>query len=207
MDPDDLKQAWRQQTSKARLTVEPELLVQEVRRLERNFDSMIFWRDAREIGISLFMIPLWVYLGVRQNLPWSWYVMIPALVWVAGFMLVDRLRQNRRRPEPGEPIRLFAASLLARVEHQIQLLRRVHIWYLLPFALPMLAFFAQISWRERAGGRFTMISMGLALAIVAGVFGFVYWLNRYAVRADLEPRRRELQALLASLDAEPPVEN
>jgi hypothetical protein len=33
------------------------------------------------------------------------------------------------------------------------------------------------------------------LLLLAGV----YWLNRYAVRAGLEPRRRELQELLASL--------
>ena len=33
----------------------------------------------------------------------------------------------------------------------------------------------------------------------------VYWLNQYAVRAELEPRRQELATLLASLDDEAPT--
>jgi hypothetical protein len=43
------------------------------------------------------------------------------------------------------------------------------------------------------------------------VFWFVYWLNQYAVRKQLEPRRKELQALHRNLnesgeDEKPPID-
>jgi hypothetical protein len=37
-----------------------------------------------------------------------------------------------------------------------------------------------------------------------GVLAGIYWLNLYAVRAMLEPRRLELKALLMSLEDETP---
>jgi hypothetical protein len=41
----------------------------------------------------------------------------------------------------------------------------------------------------------------VAIALVfALVDWFIYWLNQYAVRKELEPRRKELQTLLSSLN-------
>ena len=66
MDPDNFKQAWKTQSSQTRLTIDAELLLKEVRRNERYFAAMIFWRDVREVGVGLLMVPLWLYLGVKQ---------------------------------------------------------------------------------------------------------------------------------------------
>jgi hypothetical protein len=97
-------------------------------------------------------------------------------------------------------------SSLQQVEHQIRLLRNVFWWYLLPLALPMLAFFGQVSWRGREmpprWGAPVFFAIGAA--IVALVFTGVYKVNQYAASAGLEPRRRELQELLASLGEESP---
>jgi hypothetical protein len=41
-------------------------------------------------------------------------------------------------------------------------------------------------------------------AVVGLALAGVYWLNQVAVRDALEPRRRELQALLAGLQDPPP---
>jgi hypothetical protein len=201
MNPDDLKQAWQKQASQTRL-IDAELLLKEVRRNELSFAATIFWRDVREVGTVVLMVPLWLYLGVRHGLPWTWYLTVPALLWIAGYLLADRMRRTRQRPQPGEPLRRCVASSLAEVEHQIGLLRRVVWWYLLPLALPMLAFVGQVAWRERSGGWRTALAAAGVVALGAVVFVGVYWLNRYAVRAGLEPRRRELETLLRSLDDE-----
>src|SRR5262245_18995698 len=129
MDPDSFKQAWQTQTSQARLTIDAELLLKEVRRNQRYFTAMIFWRDVREVGISLLMVPVWLYLGVKHSSPWTWYLTVPALLWIAGYMLVDRMRHERQPPEPGDPLRQSVESSLAQVEHQIGLLRNVLYWY------------------------------------------------------------------------------
>lgn len=202
MENDELKRAWQAQTSQGGLTMDAEQLLAEVRRKESLFHRTIFWRDVREVGTALLMVPLWVYLGVKNSSPWTWYLMLPALLWVAGFMLMDRARQRRLPPDVDNPIRSRLESLLAQVEHQIGLLRYVHLWYLLPLALPALAFFGQVAWHERAGGWWTALSLSLVIALGAGVFIGIYWLNQFAVRCDLEPRRRELEGMLLGLKDE-----
>jgi hypothetical protein len=202
MDPDNFKQAWKTQSSRTRLTIDAEVLLKEVRRNQQHFIAMIFWRDVREVGTCLLFAPLWLYLGVRLSLPWTWYLAVPALLWVAGFMVVDRTRHKRQPPEPSEPLRQRVESSLAQVEHQIWLLQKVLWWYLLPLALSPLAFSCQVAWQERAGGWLTALVVSVVVALVAIVFAGVYWLNQFAVRSELEPRRRELETLLMSLEDE-----
>jgi hypothetical protein len=201
-ETDDLKQAWLGQTH---MKIDTDLLLKEVRRNAQSFAVMIFWRDFREVGAAVVMVPLWIYLGARNSSTWTWYLTIPVLVWIAGFMLVDRRRHQRQSSE-GEPLRRHIESSLAEVEHQIGLLRSVHWWALLPMAVAMMAFFAQTAWRERGGGWWTVLAFSMVSIIGLGVLGGVYWVNLYAVRAMLEPRRRELKTLLTSFEDETPAE-
>ena len=205
MNPDDFQQAWQTQTSQTRLTIDAELLLKEVRRNQRYFTAMIFWRDVREVGTALLLVPLLLYLGFKSSSPWTWYLMVAALVWIAGYMLADRMRHKRRPPEPGEPLRQSVESSLAQVEHQIWLLRNVFWWYLLPLALSTLAFFGQGAWQERSGGWWTALALAGVVLVEVIVLSGVYWLNQYAVRSELEPRRQELAALIASLKDETTV--
>jgi hypothetical protein len=199
MNPDNFQQAW--QASQPRPAIDAEALLVEVRRHERLFAATIFWRDFREVGVALVTMVVWIFLGVRSAAPWTWYLAIPALAWIAGFMLVDRWRQ-RRTPPAGQPLNACVAHSLAEVEHQIWLLRNVWWWYLLPLALFLLAFLGESSWRERSGGWLTAVALSLALLVIAIVLGGVYWLNQMAVRDNLQPRQRELATLLQSLQEE-----
>lgn len=202
MNPDPYQEAWKMQPTHPPLAIDPDRLLAEVREGERTFAAMIFLRDAREVGVSLVMIPIWIVMGVKIGLPWTWYLTIPGLVWIAAFMLIDRRRQRRKWPAPGESLRGHVEESLAQVEHQIWLLRSVVWWYLLPLAIPMFAFFGQVSWRMRhLGGWEAVIGFSMMVAIVTAVFGFIAWLNRAAVRSTLEPRRQELVTLLQSLGA------
>src|SRR4029077_11623774 len=150
---------------------------------------------VREVGTGLLMVPVWIYMGVKLALPWTWYLTVPVLVWIAGFVLVDRIRHNRQPPEPSETLRQRVESSLAQVEHQIWLLRNVFWWYLLPPGLSILTFFGQIAWQMRAGGGWTVLGTAGLVSVVFIVFAGVYQLNQTAVRAHLEPRRQELDAL------------
>jgi CubicO group peptidase (beta-lactamase class C family) len=200
VNPDNLKEAWLAQTSQTRLTIDADLLLKEVRRNERSFNTMIFWRDVLEVGVSLVMVPVWFYLIAKHSLPWTAYLMVPALLWVAGFMLADRRRHKHCPPEPGEPLGRRVESSLAQVEHQIWLLRNVLWWYLLPPGLAILAFFGQCAWYIRLGGWWAVLAVAGMVAVVTLIYGGVYWLNQRTIRSELEPRRQELQALIASLN-------
>jgi hypothetical protein len=205
MNPDNLQQVWQSQPSQVRLTINADLLLKEVQRNQRAFTATIFWRDAREVGIALALVPVWIYLGIKTSAPWMWYLTVPALVWIALFMLVDRLRHKRQPPEPGEPLRQRIEISLAQVQHQIWLLRNVQWWYLAPLAVPMLAFLGHLAWRERALGWPMALLTAAMAALVAFVVAAVYRLNQTAIRSELEPRSQELEALLVSLKDETAV--
>jgi hypothetical protein len=145
-------------------------------------------------------------MGVGIGLPWTWYLVMPGIVWIAAFMTVDRRHQRRRRALPGDPLVRGVESSLAEVEHQIWLLRNVHWWYLLPLAVPMLAFFAHTFWRLSRGNVWeAAIATSFVTVVVGGVYTWICWINQKAVCSTLEPRRQELTSLLRSLSDEPPL--
>lgn len=199
MNPDDLKSAWQAQSTDAPLKVNATLLLNEVRRNERQFQSVLFWRDAREIGVALFLVPVWFVLGAKLDLPWTWYLCVPSLLWVAGFMWWDRRGQRRHRTTPEDTLLESVRHSLAEVEHQVWLLRNVLWWYLLPLIVPMFAFFAQVVWRDGRDPWQAALSFAGLAGFVALIDGWVYRLNQRCVRRDLEPRRQELETLLRSL--------
>ena len=203
MDPDKYQQAWQAQAFQARVSVDASLLLEEVQRSQRDFRAMILMRDVREVGVILLMLPLWFYLGYRLSLPWSWYLSLPAMIGVGGFILVDRKRHPQKPSEPGKPLLENVKESLTQVEHQIWLLRNVFCWYLLPFAIPILAFFAHVAWSLRFAGWLEALIFFVILAgSLCAIDVLIYYINQRAVRVALEPRRQELLTLLASLGDE-----
>lgn len=209
LDPDELKNAWRTQAPAGLppgadgpgtdAPFDPDAVLDEVRRRQRTFTTTLFWRDVREAGVGLVMIPAWIYIGVSKGLPWTWHLVVPALVWVTGVMLVDLRRQRRALNEPGESLRSRVEVSLAEVDRQIRLLRDILWWYLLPLGLSMLPFVIHVALRERLGVWWAVVPPVVLIGFGSAVFYFVYRLNQAAVRTTLEPRRAELAALLESL--------
>jgi hypothetical protein len=216
MNPDDFKQAYQ---GHPRLAGDAESLLKEVQRNEQSFNAMIFWRDFREIGIALLLLPAWLYLGIMfqpaWSPPWTWYLTVPVLVWMAGFMLVYRMRHKQKPSKPDEPLLHCVERSVTEVEDQIWLLRNIFWWYLLPPGISIMAFFVHLNWtwRDRLVARLlskdwldVLDALGHAVpfVVVIGVYYFIYWLNQYAVRTQLEPRRQELLTLLMSFEVEKP---
>ena len=202
MAPDKFQQAWQAQASQTRVTVDAGELLKEVQRSRRHFRSTIFWRDVREVGVALVLLPVWFYLGARNSPPWTWYLAVPALIWVAGFIVVDRLRHPQRPGEPGEPLLQSINVSLTQVEHQIWLLRNVFWWYLLPLGLPILVYFIHVAWLASKDWLELLAAGGFSVTFLIILYAFIYYLNQYAVRQSLEPQRQELLTLRASLSDE-----
>ena len=202
MDPDKFQKAWKADAAQTRVTVDADSLSKEVQRSHQGFQSTILRRDLREVGISLLMLPCWFYMGNSMSLPWTWYLTVPAIVWVAGFFVVDRKRHPQRPSAPGEPLLFYVKESLTQVEHQIWLLRNVFWWYLLPYSIAVMAFFLQVAWEISSNWwGFVAFSGGLAFFLFV-LYWATYLINQRAVRVRLEPRRQDLLKLVASLENE-----
>lgn len=203
MAPDEFQQAWQAQASQTRVTIDADLLRQEVHRDQQAFRTMILYRDYGEVGVALLLIPIWFILGAVTKSPWTWYLTVPVLIWMAGFMLVYRRRHRQEPGEPDEPLLQCVQRSLSEVEDQIWLLRNIFWWYLLPPSVTILIFFAHVCWLSSALGWLPSLIFFLILAgSLVGVYSWIYFLNQRAVQLQLIPKRQELLTLQASLQDE-----
>ena len=208
MDPDTFQQAWQKQSSQTRVTVDVERLLKALQRNQREMRSTINWGDLSNIGVSLLMLPVWIYLGVTTGSPWTWYLMVPTYLWIIGFTLVVRARRKKTPNDPGQPLLSGARESLVLVEQQIWLQRNFLWWDLLPTFIPMLVFIVQLSWLKSRDwwDALTDVNACLFLFLLALCF-FLDYITQWVVRTQYEPRRQELLTLLASFGDESTVEN
>jgi len=202
MDPDKYQQAWQTYSSQTRVTVDADAFLNAVQRKQREMRLELLIGECSEIGTSLLMLPVQIYMGVRMALPWTWYLMVLASIWSIGITVVGRSRHTRKPNVPGEPLLKSVTESLAGVEQLIEWTRN-HFWRVeLPTAVAMLAFLCQLAWLD-ARDTWNIIgpALGLMLMVVA-LDGTIYFMNQRVLRTQHEPQRQELLALLTSLSDE-----
>ena len=127
----ELQKTWRDQQAGDKLAIDTDLLLNEVKRNKKNFESTIFWRDAREVGVGIVMFPLFVYWGLKYKF-WSLHVIALSIAFIVVFMVADRILSYRRQPQCNDTLLGCIESSLRQVKHQIWLLKNVLWWYLMP---------------------------------------------------------------------------
>ncbi|MCI0333139.1 MAG: hypothetical protein L0228_07945 [Planctomycetes bacterium] len=197
MSLDDLQQTWQSQPS-SRLRIEPELLLRELRHNQRSFKRTIFWRDFREVFVAAAVAVLFIWDGLSGH-GWPWVLLGGTCIWVGGFILVDRFRRRGRSARFGDSLLGCVEASLEDVEHQIWLLKNVLWWYILPPAVGMLIVFVHSTMNMEEASSLRWAVFAATVTFCGLVCAGVYWVNQYAVRASLEPRRQELLAVRESL--------
>jgi CubicO group peptidase (beta-lactamase class C family) len=203
MNFEELQKAWQATTPATRITISTEALLKEVRRNQQQFWATIFRRDAREVVVIFLMALYFGYHGLWQN---NWTLILIALgcFFVCSFFIVDRVIQHKKRPISSDALKACIETSLNQVDHQIWLLKNILWWYLMPCVLPLGISVGVSFWHSRHDGASAVA--GWIGYILFGVFIYwgVYWLNQFAVRKTLMPRRRDLEGLLASLELDSP---
>jgi hypothetical protein len=199
MNFEDLQKAWQSQDAGAKVTIDADLLLREVRHSQQNFRATIFWRDVREVGVAYVLTAFFSYFGLRHG-GWTQILIGFACFGVGTFMLVDRFLQRRKQTTAKDPLKVCIEASLQQVNHQIWLLENVFWWYLLPILAALAVFFGCAAWRARNIGSSAVLGAVVSALVVALLYWGIYWVNQFAVRKSLEPRRRELETLLASLN-------
>lgn len=198
MNFEELQKTWQSQSVPPQITIGTNLLLKEIRRNQQHFATTIFWRDVREVGVAFLLFLYFFHRGWRAG-DWTDCLVGVACLGIAAFMVVDRAVQHRKRPVINDSLRECVESSLHQTCHQIWLLKNIFWWYLLPIVATLGISVCVSLWHTRHSGPAVI---GWVLYAIFG--GLVYWgvyrLNQWAVRKQLEPRRQELEALLASLE-------
>jgi len=192
---DKLQQAWQSQRC-ATPTMHPDQLLKGVR-LERRAH---FWSDTFVIsvflGVGAWM--LWsAFRDIRQN--WPWLISVASDAWVVGYILFNRWRRRRDAAHYDQTMLAHVEQSIKDIEHRMWLDRYALWWYVLPIALgcmlPPVLFFAMHYSRDHEWD--SVVLLFFTLGVFAAIFIFVHLVMKYGVRAGLEGRCRELQALRA----------
>ena len=212
MTPDDeLKSVWNAQTLPRRITLNTEVLLQQIRGNKARFTSEILWS-------AVFMILAWVVMAfgfigfgiykVRHGAPWEamsgLFLLGIILLAIAAYTARDRFRLMRlmRRVSPSAPVLACAEESLALVRHEIQLWGNVLWWYLLPLALGIeAAVLAIICTVEGVHGLVYPLALEMLGILVILTLGGS-WFSRWYVHTYYEPRRQELEALVRELKSQ-----
>ena len=199
------KNYWQKDTAASKLAIDSDMLIREVKRNKEAFESSIFWRDFREVAVGLIMAGVFLYFAVKsKDYIWvagSLAVLAIMCLFVAAFFIVDRRLQRKNEIRHTDPLLACIESSLAQVNHQIWLLKNVFWWYLLPLGIGIALFFFVVNWQLFKVLPVKLVLSGCLFGIlfVVLVFWGVYWLNQYAVRKGLIPRKDELETMLKNI--------
>lgn len=203
MNFDELQREWQSHDHQGQIKLNTQLLLNEVRRNQRYLESALFRRDTIEVSVALFLTILFAVDGYRMR-EWAMYPLAASCLAVGIVFIVDRQLQKRKAPFKHDSLESCIHSSLLQVNHQIWLLTNIFWWYILPVCVGAVPLFLTISWRLRDAGWLMYFVVGSIATITALMAAWVYSLNQRCVQVEFQPRRRELEDLLASLTAVPP---
>jgi CubicO group peptidase (beta-lactamase class C family) len=204
MNFEDFQKAWQSQDAAAKVTINSDTLLKEIRRNQKSLWHSIFWRDVREVGVAFVLTWYFIQRGLRTE-AWADCLVGLTCFAVGAFMVVDRLLQRKKQPVASDSLAAWIETSLQQVNHQIWLLKNVLWWYLLPLSAAVGVSVAVSCWHARDQAS-QLIGWCIYVVICGLLNWFLYWLNQTAVKKNLEPRKRELEALRAEtgIPVQPP---
>lgn len=205
MPHDELIRLWRSQGDGPAASGEEILM--DVQMRARKFDRRILWRDLGEGLAGLLMVGLTCFVAIRADAGWPPWLgalaMTGCCVWVYAHLHITRVRH--RVPRTDLPLAERLRAEIDKVGDQEALLRSVPRWYLLPLAvggvtwLGLLGLAVPVAPEQRP---WTVLLLAAAAALIMAAVGWVVTrANRFAADHHLRPLRRQLEELLAQVEA------
>ena len=193
MTEDILKQIWKGGSEKENITIDYHKLHEEMKSKLDHMDQQIKARDNREIGASLVGMAAFAYIG--YDIPFFWSKIACGLMIGWFLFVIFRLKYQRRNESP-DP----ATSLNDQLDHrkdyligQTNMIKSVLWWYILPpILINALLFFGAgdpDAWDSLFSGMIpdTFIGKIGVMTLVVALNGYIYYLNKKAVKNQLNP--------------------
>jgi hypothetical protein len=211
MTPDDeLKSAWKAQPLPRQITINADVLLQQLRGNQARFTAEILWS-------AVFMILGWVVVAfgvigfgvhlLRRGVPWEATsgvfflgIIFLAIAAYTAYTALDRSRQMRR-VSLSAPVLACAEESLALMQYEIRLWSNVLWWLLLPSALGVEAVALGFAWTLGVHWLVSPLALRMLGIMVIITLGGS-WFSRWYVHTYYEPRRQELEALVRELKSQ-----
>ena len=206
LESDNLQQAWQTQSSQAKVSINADVLLKVVQRDQQSFRSVVQSSDYWGIGIAIVMVPVWIYMGIKDSTPWTWYLTVPVLVWWVVFPIVYRIRHPLKPAPSDEPLVHCVERSLSEIDDHVWFHSKSFWWSASPLFISVVTFAFHSAWL-RSDDWLDLLSNMDSVVFFLAFFAFLYFLIEKCGCEKYEPRRQELLALLKSLKDETVIEN
>jgi hypothetical protein len=195
MDENTLKQLWLNSNKEQKIEINSEKFMETLNQKVLNMDKLLKRRDRLEIFVAICMMPLFAWWLVTSH---QLLARIGDAIIFGGCLLVILKLVSARRVNVKEEIASatqhhLMVSLL-RVQKQIKLLSNVLWWYFLPFFIGVVCLFYSYS--------ITYTSKAVYTIIVAVLYGYIYSLNKRALKKHLKPLEGNIKKALDEYSSE-----
>ena len=191
---DELRDLWCSQPDE--VSAKKEELVELVQNKTMQFDRRIFRRNLREClaAVAVTALFTWAAFHALNALQQTGLLIVAA----SGLCIIFFLLRYGRASAPVDPdqdMSVYRRALVERYDQQIELLKSVKYWYLLPPWIGLVL--------NTAGLMLSHAHVGsplwpdfIAPAIYSAIFAFVWWLNEGPTVARLRAERARVLALV-----------
>ena len=203
MNWNDYEAVWKRQELPVGAAADVAALRETFESKHRKLAATLLVRDWIEAAAGIFVSLALAFIWWRQGRTgWPLALAIGLILWVTVFFIRERIRAHRNRLGAEAPLLAKLEADIAELRHQRRLLLGVWTWYLAPCLAAILIVLATVilsvpAWALRGH---LLFLLGY-LPLLGLLLWFVWFINRRAVRRQIEPRLEELEKLHRDLVA------
>ena len=204
MNFDELQSKWQAHDHVKQVNIDSDQLLKDVVQNYRSLESQLWRRDVGEIATAALLTFVFATLAILMHEA-SLFLCAAGCLFVGLFLFWHRRKQQRSRSVVEDSLQSTIDASITQVQQQIWLLRNILWWYLLPLVPGIVLLLASASRQSIGNGIAEQAVIAAVGLICAAGFWHAYRINLREVKNTLEPRRKELEELRASLSASRPA--
>ncbi|TGE83224.1 hypothetical protein C7Y70_11055 [Pseudoalteromonas sp. KS88] len=197
MKLDDLKQDWQQaietESTPDNLTEVIDMIEQQTTKIDKEIKR----RDFLEIGIAVFLIPVWIWgllnsASTMQSI--GLIIAIVACIYIP-YRLISAKKVNAKK---SDSVKDFLVQEKQKIQQQKQMLESVVWWYIAPLTVAILLITLGAKVNEQG---IPQIALGMVwyYACVGLLVLGVYFLNKRAAKNKFAPLLKNIEQRLAEM--------
>ena len=199
----ELKEIWRSSSETSRIKFEKSRLLIDFNGKMSRIEKSIRWRDIREISASIIGIPFFVYFAYEIPFPLTKFACVLGIIWFV--FVIYKLKRSQKHKTNSDLSNSLKEQIKVQKIHlyeQKKLLNSVVYWYALPPFIMNVLFViglgdpADYEWTNYIADNILPLSTKMKIITLGGLFlfnAFIIWINKQAVKKDINPLIKEIE--------------